>query len=384
MKSRFCASLLAISLVAASALAASSSVAALPPLYEQEAWSPLSVGNGPHGVAYDPTSDRVYVANREDDTVTIVDSTDGAIITTISSEGDEPFAVAVAPDGGSFYVVNRGNDEISRFDAETFVQMAEAPAPDEGFDIAVNPSTGLVYVTGDSAADLREYQADLNMYDDIGGISAGMRGVAVSPDGSTVVVASASGDFSSIDAASHVVTVHTLGADSMGCSPAFVAYAGAERLALTCNGISQVRIYNTATWDLEGAPIAVGAQPWDVTTGYNSHIFVVNRGDSTISLVDLNEWAVVGTLAVGADPWGIANQADTKRLFVTGELGNTLTVWEEQFEPNIDPTTEPTPTESALASTGNVAMPAFAAGLIVLVLAGALGAVAAIMRRRTS
>jgi len=54
----------------------------------------IPVGNNPHGVAVNPTTNRIYVANTTDDTVTVINGADNSVITTVSV-GNQPFGVAV-------------------------------------------------------------------------------------------------------------------------------------------------------------------------------------------------------------------------------------------------------------------------------------------------
>ncbi len=56
----------------------------------------ITVGDGPYGVAVTPNGARVYVANVNDDTVSVIRTSDNTVIATITV-GDGPRAVAVTP-----------------------------------------------------------------------------------------------------------------------------------------------------------------------------------------------------------------------------------------------------------------------------------------------
>ena len=70
--------------------------------------SPITVGNTPVGVAITPNGDFVYVANEEDNTVSVIRTSDDGVLATIPV-GVRPFGVAVTPNGQFVYVTNSGN-----------------------------------------------------------------------------------------------------------------------------------------------------------------------------------------------------------------------------------------------------------------------------------
>ena len=54
------------------------------------------MGNIPNGVAVNPTTNRIYVTNTADDTVSVIDGTTNTVIVTVNV-GDNPVAVVVNP-----------------------------------------------------------------------------------------------------------------------------------------------------------------------------------------------------------------------------------------------------------------------------------------------
>ena len=77
----------------------------------------LNVGNGPWGIAVGAQGDYVYVANNYSDTVTVIETSDNTIYRTFNV-GDGPCGVS-APCNGTFaYVVNQYDGSISRIDTE--------------------------------------------------------------------------------------------------------------------------------------------------------------------------------------------------------------------------------------------------------------------------
>jgi YVTN family beta-propeller protein len=100
----------------------------------------------PYGLAFDPASRRLYVANRGGaNTVTVIDTAAGAQVGTIGV-GREPFVLAVNPDSGHLFVVC--GDEVKVYRTLDWHPVASIPVPagaEEG--IALDWTRDRVYVT---------------------------------------------------------------------------------------------------------------------------------------------------------------------------------------------------------------------------------------------
>src|ERR1700712_1180829 len=91
---------------------------AFPPIAEaQSVTSSLITGSTPYAVAVNPVTNKVYVANENSGTVTVID---GATNTTtaVAVEGT-PHALAVNPVTNKVYVVNTGSGTVTVIDEDT-------------------------------------------------------------------------------------------------------------------------------------------------------------------------------------------------------------------------------------------------------------------------
>ena len=104
----------------------------------------------PYGVAYDPASRRLYVANRGvSHTVTVIDMYLDQVMGTIGV-GKEPFVLAVNPDSGHIFVAC--GDEVKVYDTLDWSLVTSIPVPagaEEG--IALDSSLDRIYVTSQDA-----------------------------------------------------------------------------------------------------------------------------------------------------------------------------------------------------------------------------------------
>jgi len=64
------------------------------PAYAQTVVATIPVGAGPSSVAVNPRTNRIYVANRDSDTVSVIDGATNTVVTTVGV-GDGPTDVAM-------------------------------------------------------------------------------------------------------------------------------------------------------------------------------------------------------------------------------------------------------------------------------------------------
>ena len=79
-------------------------------------------GRWPKVVAVHPTSPLLAVSNWLDDTVTVVDSESGALVSRLSTDGTTPRGVAFSADGALLYVSYFGNGMLACFDTARWAQ----------------------------------------------------------------------------------------------------------------------------------------------------------------------------------------------------------------------------------------------------------------------
>ncbi|CNY74631.1 PE domain-containing protein [Mycobacterium tuberculosis] len=106
----------------------------------------ITDGNGPSGVAVSPVTGLVFVTNFDSNTVSVIDPNTNTVTGSIPV-GTGAYGVAVNP-GGNIYVTNQFSNTVSVIDPATNT-VTGSPIP-VGLDptgVAVNPVTGVVYVT---------------------------------------------------------------------------------------------------------------------------------------------------------------------------------------------------------------------------------------------
>jgi YVTN family beta-propeller protein len=136
----------------------------------------INVGNGPWGVAVAADGDFAFVTNSMDDTVSVI-STDARTVTRTLSVGDQPMGIAAPVNGDFAYAVNQADRTISKITATgtvTTIDSAEfngafslgtfigGSAPDSPSDLeAVGKSSSQIRLTWtDNASDAAGFKIE--------------------------------------------------------------------------------------------------------------------------------------------------------------------------------------------------------------------------------
>lgn len=263
--------------------------------------SPIPVGQAPQGVGVSPNGGRVYVADWVTDNVSVIDTATNTVVATIAV-GSFPTGVAVNPDGGEVYITNYGSNTVSVIDPATNTVIATVPVGSLPFGVAVSPDGRRVY-SANHALNGSISVIDTATDNVVATVPVGGQpdGVVVSPNGSRVYVANyTNGSVSVIDTATNnVVATIPVGlyAYSIAVTPDGSRIYVANN---TANGV--VPVIDTAT-NTEVATVSVVGYPSGVATSPDgSEIYVTNMNDNSVSVIDTATNTVVATIPVGSRP----------------------------------------------------------------------------------
>lgn len=87
-----------------------------------------------------PDGSSVYVANENDNSVSVISTTSNTVIDTVPV-GNGPFGVAITPDGTYAYVSNNADNSVSVIDTSNNTIVATIPIGDSPQSIAIIPFT---------------------------------------------------------------------------------------------------------------------------------------------------------------------------------------------------------------------------------------------------
>ena len=317
--------------------------------------STVSVGSSPQAVAVNPVTNKIYVANTGTFTIsgTTVTVIDGATNnTTTVSVGTRPQALAVNPVTNKIYVANNVSNNVTVIDgttnATTTITLGTSP-----LDVAVNPVTNKIYVS--TASDPNGLTGSLTVIDGATNsttiVTAGSASMlAVNPLTDMIFANQGQYVVAMIDGATN--TSATLGG-ALFSSSAVAVNALTNQIYVTGQGScicpGAVTVFDGATG--ASTSIGVGTAPGAVAVNpLTNKIYVANAGypgyplPSNVTVID-GATSAERTVNVGGVGAMTVNPVSNK-IYVTN--GNTVTV--------IDGATNTTTTVAAGTNPSGVAV----------------------------
>jgi len=102
-------------------------------------------GRSPQGVAVDPNTNRIYVANSGSNNVSVIDGASNTVVATVAV-GSNPRGVAVNPTTNHIYVTDNFSSNVSVIDGASNTVVATVAVGMSPQGVAVNPNTNRIYV----------------------------------------------------------------------------------------------------------------------------------------------------------------------------------------------------------------------------------------------
>jgi len=302
---------------------------------------------GPSGVAFAPDGSTAYVANQNADSVSVIDVATGTqtalitlpLITAQPHVG--PYGLAVNATGTRVYVADNYGNELSVIDASTNTVLTTVPLTASPSEVQLSADGSILYVT-ETDGDVHLFDTATNTPDAITPtitIGANPFGLALSPDGSTLLVGYAGG-VRIVDTATE-----TAGATvAVGAGPAFLAFAPDGTHAYVANQtfgtVSVIDVSTVTATSTLTIPGAVGVAITPDGTGYVSDL-----NDNRIYIFDTATNQLVGAfIPGGSHPHAIAVSPDGTLVYIVNQGGDdTVTVLDATAQPHITSGTPPSP-----------------------------------------
>jgi YVTN family beta-propeller protein len=268
----------------------------------------IAVPAGPHGLAMAPDGRRIYVSSDGDALVSVIDTQSDEIVDAVDV-GQTPHGLAITPDGSRVLVAGFGTDRVLAIDTSTdrIAWQANVGRP---HNLAITPDGTRVYA-GSQAGNGALVVLDVASGGELSRLPLehAPRALNVSPDGSTLLYT-----LSNVDAVQVLGTAsnEVLGEIPSGASPHHPVFVSDGATAVVVSQTpGTLDAFNVATRSpIES--IKVGTMPhWIGLMGHEA--WVTNENSNDISVVDLVQRSVVGTIPVGNAPRKIVVQPGDMR-----------------------------------------------------------------------
>jgi YVTN family beta-propeller protein len=298
----------------------------LPDALAQRVIATIAVGNRPIYLAADKKTNRIYVSNQLDDTVSVIDGVTNTVLATVKV-GHSPNGIAVNLKTNSVYVANLSSGSLSIINGDDLttstLQLSANPAK-----VAVNSSTNRVYVT------IEDQNGFLDVID-------GKRhklvasiplppyplSVAADPHSNQIYVADflcGCGHISVVDGATNeIVNTIALPGSSMVVG---VALDSRDQFVYATDENSGFYVINLASGEVLGE-VGDLSYPNEVTAIPGTTLAVEpDTGSNRAVFIDAATLSVKKRVRVGKFPTGVAVNATTKRVYVANRQSNTVSV----------------------------------------------------------
>jgi len=258
---------------------------------EFSAGAAIAVGSHPEALALSPDGSRLWVANRNDDSISIVERASESVIATLA-------LAVVEPSKG------KGNDKIREIGAKPM-------------GVTFSPDGKYAYVTGRNSGNLVVVDAANPAI--LGHVDVGNKpqALAVSRDGTKVYAANRNGNEVAVVDVTDPARPALVARIATGDKPEGLALLNdGTKLYVTSRTTNSVTVFDVhpaAPYASVRTTVPVGSGPWgvavtkpDSSTGGGEFIYVTNRDDNTVSVIDAATDAVIATVPVGKAPTGVA------------------------------------------------------------------------------
>lgn len=269
-------------------------------------------------IASNPATHKIYAVNEGAGSVTVIDAATGVMRTV--EVGREPIAIAVNRLTNRAYVANDGSASVSVIDGTNDAVIATIPCARLPYTLAVDEIANKVYVT-------HTYTGSVTVIDAATNTSSSLKigdadGVAIDPRGGKVFLSTYEDpDIRIVDEATGAVIKVEVGPHIWG----MVFDDASSTLYLAQTATNQIVALNEDTRAVSVIP--VGKIPCALAINpVSRRLFVVNYGDETVSILDLQTRAKIATLPVGPHPQGLAIDSKSNRVYVANVQGDSVTV----------------------------------------------------------
>jgi YVTN family beta-propeller protein len=282
----------------------------------------VAAGTNPFAAAVNPATNKIYVTNKGDNTVTVIDGLTNA--TSTVTVGMAPTEIAVNPVTNKIYVTDFGGGSVTVIDGATNTVTATVTVGSTPEAIAVNPVTNQIYVANTGSANVTVINGATNTV--TATVAAGIdpEAVAVNPVTNTVYVANlGSANVTVINGATNTATATV----NTGNEPSAVAVNPVTNQVYVANtDDNNVTVIDGAT-NTAAATVNTGVQPVAVAVNpVTNQIYVTNHNTANVTVIDGASNTATATVAAGTSPLAVAVNPLTNQVYVTNLSSSNVTV----------------------------------------------------------
>lgn len=287
----------------------------------------VATGAGPRRLRINGTTNKLYVVNQSDASVTVISATTNAVVQTITlAASSNPTGLGIDEVTNKVYVVLRDTNQIAVIDGATDTLVTNVNVGTTPNSVCINTVTNRVYVPNFASNNVSviDGATNTNVTGSPVTVDTGPTGCLVDETRNRIIVANeTSGTISAIDGSNNTAGTPIA---SGGTSVAVCSLNQALDFFVILNqGSSSITAFALDTL----APletVTTGGFPWTCYIDQTPRaLYVVNRTDDTVSVIDLYGGAVRRQIPTGTHPQGIARYF--QNFYVVNNGSNSVSVF---------------------------------------------------------
>jgi YVTN family beta-propeller protein len=295
----------------------------------------VQVGVHPYGIVYNGISDKIYVANFDSDSVSVIDPASNQVVATIPVESN-PRQMAINTINGNVYVMNSGSDSVSVIDPASNQVVATIPVGDQPSGGAYNPQNNQLLVANNNFSNgdntLTVVDTDTNEVIDNENAGSLPWGMAFNPiTGDIYVTNQNTMSVTIIDGETNEPKgTIPVGSDPIGISvnpnsqKIYVTnHEGPNAGTISVINASTSEVIRTISLGNHTQPIAIAFNP------NNNTVYVTDQVERAVFVIDGVTDNVIGNLTTGTGPAGATFNPQTETLYVTNYYSNTVRTYSD-------------------------------------------------------
>jgi YVTN family beta-propeller protein len=263
-----------------------------------------------------------YIPNFQSNTVRVINTSNGTLLTTITTGfGPTVITTGITPVGSRVYVCNTQSGTTSVIDPNTNTVMATLTGTGAALASVLNPAGSFLYIL--TGTNVRVYNTATNALEAIWGTGAtNPRSIAVSADNSRIYVPNSNPNQLIVMSATDGSPVGTI---SLPAAPtAIVADATGQHAYISSNAAAAVFDVNTNTNTFGSIIVHAGPRGLNLRPD-GQYIYVACSGTNEVAAISTSTNAVVTYISTGNIPTNVDFSGDGLYAYVTNQVGNSVT-----------------------------------------------------------
>lgn len=279
---------------------------------------PVPTGTHPGAVAV--TNGRAYLVNSTTGTLTVINTLDGTVVSTIAV-GAGPVAVAVKADGKAAYVADAAGRSIKVIDTATNTVKRNIALSFTPTALAISPGGGALYI-GNATGRMAKLSTSTNRI--VAWISGttGATALVVSPNGKRVYASTPAGIAVYSTSSWWSTSAKLLG----GTTGSTVLAVGRDSASVyTVTGGSQIKVLSATNFTVLNE-FTAAEHTTNAAVNKDGSLLFLADADGDLAVYDTKTRTLQTTLDTGSGVGGLAASPDGMQLYVTDTPAGALRV----------------------------------------------------------